>query len=304
VTPGTLTVAVVYPDLLGTYGDGGNGMVLARRAAWRGLSVEMVEAPSGRPLPEADVYCLGGGEDGPQVRAAESLREDGRLRRAVDGGAVVLAVCAGYQIVGATYPGADGRVRPGVGLLDVATEKGTGRRAVGEVLAEPLNGGPPAVGGVLAEPLNGGPPATGGGQGTTGGGQAATGGGQATTGEGQAATGTTLPTLTGFENHGGVTTVGPGARPLARVVAGVGNGSGDGTEGAWSGRVVGTYLHGPVLARNPALADLLLGWAAGRPLDPLDDGEESALRAERIAAAGHRRWAALPVPGRRARTRR
>ena len=57
--------------------------------------------------------------------------------------------------------------------------------------------------------------------------------------------------------------MGAGARPLARVVVGVGNGDGRGTEGAWSGRVVGTYLHGPVLARNPALADLLLGWAVG-----------------------------------------
>ncbi len=83
--------------------------------------------------------------------------------------------------------------------------------------------------------------------------------------------------LTGFENHGGVTTVGAEATALADVVTGIGNGSGDGTEGAWSERVLGTYLHGPVLARNPRLADLLLGWAmggkdaSGSALDPLDD---------------------------------
>ncbi len=65
-----LRIAVVYPDLLGTYGDGGNGVVLARRAEWRGRDVELLQAPSDRPLPRADVYCLGGGEDGPQVRAA------------------------------------------------------------------------------------------------------------------------------------------------------------------------------------------------------------------------------------------
>jgi hypothetical protein len=70
----------------------------------------------------------------------------------------------------------------------------------------------------------------------------------------------------------------------------VGYGGGDGTEGAWSGRVVGSYLHGPLLARNTALADLLLGWAVSAPdaeaaLDPLDDTEELALRAERLAAA-------------------
>jgi len=246
MSAGDLTVVVVYPDLLGTYGDGGNGVVLARRAAWRSLPVQLVEAPSDRPLPEGDLYCLGGGEDGPQVRAAECLREDGALDRGVDRGAVVLAVCAGYQIVGRSYPGADGEARPGVGLLDVTTVKGTGPRAVGEVVAEPVDNGP------------------------------------ATTGEGTLP-GPALATLTGFENHGGVTTVGPGARPLARLVAGTGNGSGDGTEGAWTGKVVGTYLHGPVLARNPALADLLLGWATGTDLGPLDDAEESALRAERLA---------------------
>jgi lipid II isoglutaminyl synthase (glutamine-hydrolysing) len=238
-----LTIVVVHPDLLGTYGDGGNGLVLARRAEWRGIAAELVEAPSDRPLPVGDVYCLGGGEDSPQFRAAEILRADGALARVVDRGAAVLAVCAGYQIVGRTFPGADGRPLPGIGLLDVSTVKGSGRRAVGEVLAEPVPGGP-TVDGRPAEPL---------------------------------------PTLTGFENHGGVTTVGPGARPLARVAAGVGNGSGDGTEGAWAGRVVGTYLHGPVLARNPALADVLLGWAIGRRLDPLPDEEEHALRRERLA---------------------
>jgi CobQ-like glutamine amidotransferase family enzyme len=238
-----LTIVVVHPDLLGTYGDGGNGLVLTRRAEWRGIDAELVEAPSDRPLPAGDVYCLGGGEDSPQLRAAEILRTDGALARAVDGGAAVLAVCAGYQIVGRTFPGADGRPLPGIGLLDVSTVKGSGRRAVGEVLAEPIPGGPTVDDG-LAEPL---------------------------------------PTLTGFENHGGVTTVGPGARPLARVAAGIGNGSGDGTEGAWAGRVVGTYLHGPVLARNPALADVLLGWAISRRLDPLPDEEEQALRRERLA---------------------
>ncbi len=58
----------------------------------------------------------------------------------------------------------------------------------------------------------------------------------------------------------------------------------------WSGRVVGTYLHGPVLARNPALADLLLTWATGRTLGPLDDHREEALHKERLEAAlAHRR---------------
>lgn len=246
-----LTVCVVYPDLLGTYGDGGNGLILARRALWRGIDAELVQAPSDRPLPAADVYAIGGGEDGPQVRAATSLAEDGTLARRVGEGAVVLGVCAGFQLLGRSFPDASDRPHEGLGLIDLTTRKGTGVRAVGELVATPAPDAPRAAGGRL------------------------------------------LPRLTGFENHGGVSTVGPGARPLARVARGVGNGGGDGTEGAWSGRVLGTYLHGPVLARNTALADLLLGWAlapddapagAVAELEPLDDFEELALRAARLEA--------------------
>jgi lipid II isoglutaminyl synthase (glutamine-hydrolysing) len=77
--------------------------------------------------------------------------------------------------------------------------------------------------------------------------------------------------LTGFENHGGRSFLGPGLEPLGRVLHGGGN-NGDGTEGARRGAMFGTYLHGPVLARNPALADLLLRTALerrGRQLGPL-----------------------------------
>jgi len=236
-----LRVAVVYPDLLGTYGDGGNGLILARRAEWRGRAVELLQAPSDEALPEADIYCLGGGEDGPQVRAARTLQQDGTLSRRVRDGAVVLAVCAGFQVVGRTFPGADGTLHEGIGLLEVETVKGTGPRAVGEVVEE-----------VVGLP--------------------------------------DLPPLTGFENHGGRTTLVNGAKPLGRVVAGVGNGDGDGQEGAVGGRVVGSYLHGPLLARNPALADLLLAWALGEErLDPLDDSGSEDLRHERLAATRGRR---------------
>ena len=158
-------------------------------------------------------------------------------------GAVVLAVCAGFQIVGRTFPGADGEAHEGVGLLDVDTVKPTTPRAVGEVLVEV---DPDVLG--------------------------------------------SLPTLTGFENHGGATSREEGTAALGRVVVGVGNGAGDGTEGAVQGRIVGTYLHGPVLARNPALADRLLSWALGDVvLAPLDDDEAEALREERLLSVGGRR---------------
>lgn len=91
--------------------------------------------------------------------------------------------------------------------------------------------------------------------------------------------------LTGFENHLGRTRVGSGSRPLGRVAVGTGNG--DGTEGAITGRVAATYLHGPVLARNPALADLLLAWVLGRPLPELPMPEVDELRHERLRSARH-----------------
>jgi hypothetical protein len=241
----TLRVAVLFPDLLGTYGDGGNGLILARRAQWRGVDVELLQAVSDAPVPEADLYCLGGGEDGPQVRAARTLIDDRTLARRVAGGAVVLAVCAGFQVVGRSFPGAGGEAHEGVGLLDIETVKGTGPRAVGEVVAEPVG-----LEGLADAP--------------------------------------DTPTLTGFENHGGVTALGEGTAPLGRVTAGVGNG--DGSEGALQGRVAGTYLHGPVLARNPALADVLLSWALGdASLAPLDDRAAESLREERLGAARRRR---------------
>ncbi len=236
---GPLRVAVVYPDLLGTYGDGGNGLILVRRAQWRGWDAELLQAASDDALPEADVYCLGGGEDGPQVRAARSLIDDGTLAKRAEAGAVVLAVCAGFQVVGRSFPGAGGDPHEGVGILDIETAKGDGPRAVGEVVAEPVG-------------IEG------------------------------------LPVLTGFENHGGRTRLAEGTVELGRVTAGVGNG--DGGEGAVSGRVVGTYLHGPVLARNPVLADMLLSWALDdAALEPLDDSASESLRQERLAAVRPRR---------------
>lgn len=92
--------------------------------------------------------------------------------------------------------------------------------------------------------------------------------------------------LTGFENHQGASTLGKGSVPLGRVVRGTGNG--DGAEGAVTGHVLGTYLHGPALARNPALADLLLSWVLGHDLPPLDVSEVDVLRTERLAALPRR----------------
>jgi lipid II isoglutaminyl synthase (glutamine-hydrolysing) len=89
-------------------------------------------------------------------------------------------------------------------------------------------------------------------------------------------------TLVGFENHAGRTLLDAGAEPLGRVVSGFGNDGETGFEGCRAGRVVGTYLHGPLLPRNPWFADWLLAQAlahrtGGEPpeLEPLEDGLEA-----------------------------
>jgi CobQ-like glutamine amidotransferase family enzyme len=242
----TIAIGLIYPELMGTYGDRGNATVLGRRLAWRGLPARVVVVPAGAPIPGSiDCYVLGGAEDVPQTLAAEGLIASApAIERALEAGAVLLANCAGFQLLGSSYVRPDGPAVPGMGLIDATTVAGP-RRCIGEVVVDTGRPG--------------------------------------------------FPELSGFENHAGITRLGPGVRPLGRVTRGTGNG--DGRDGALiEGRLAATYLHGPVLARNPALADLLLTWVAGvlPPLDPAAAGIDplaAALRAERRAAAG--------APGRR-----
>jgi lipid II isoglutaminyl synthase (glutamine-hydrolysing) len=229
-------IVLVFQSLLGIYGDRGNAQVLLKRLSWRGFDPVLTIVEPGDPLPDsARIYLLGGGEDAAQVSAVRALQADGGLHRAVDRGAAVFAVCAGYQIIGKSFTvGADDQAIQGLGLLDVTTTRGP-VRAVGEILSR----------------------------------------WQDRDGDEQ--------WLTGFENHGGYTRLGPQARPLADVEIGVGN-CDDGTEGAVTGTVIGTYPHGPVLARNPALADHVLELALDRKLAPLIRPEIDELRRQRLLA--------------------
>ncbi|HEY3686377.1 MAG TPA: glutamine amidotransferase [Streptosporangiaceae bacterium] len=231
----SLRLVWIYPDLLSTYGDQGNLLILERRARLRGIETESVLVRSDEPVPDSgDIYLMGGGEDRPQILAAQRLRGDGGLPRAAASGAVVLAVCAGFQIIGTEFGDDQGRPMAGLGLLDIRSGRGE-RRAVGEVIAD------------VDSRLG-------------------------------------LPPLSGFENHQGATTIGQGALPLAKVTVGIGNGDGQGYEGAYRDRVIGTYLHGPALVRNPALADHLLGLATGGALPTIDDTYAGLLRDERLHA--------------------
>ncbi|QDQ96423.1 type 1 glutamine amidotransferase [Tomitella fengzijianii] len=272
----TVRIGLILPDVLGTYGDGGNAVVLRERLRMRGYRAEIVATGFGEPVPDSlDIYALGGGEDAAQRLAARHMTAHPGLQNAAHRGAPVLAVCAGLQVMGEWFTASDGpggalRRVDGLGLLDATTEPGrpeaggrVSRALVARGLVTPRHAPGRIIGEVAASPLVDGLTAT----------------------------------LTGFENHGGNTTLGPAARPLGRVVRGTGNKrasdpegpAADETlfEGAVQGSLVATYMHGPVLARNPELADLLIARALGvapGDLAPLEMPDVEQLRTERLAS--------------------
>jgi CobQ-like glutamine amidotransferase family enzyme len=247
-----IRVGHLYPAYLNIYADRGNIAVLERRAALRGHELELEAIDIDRELdPSAhDLLYVGGGQDREQALIAPDLAAKGEaLREAVEGGAAVLAVCGGYQLLGRGYRGRDGSLMPGAALFPHETVAGE-TRMIGDVLLE-----------CELDP------------------------------------GSRRP-LAGFENHAGRTILDRGAHPLGRVVHGFGNDGSSGVEGCVVANAIGTYLHGPLLPRNPWLADWLLeralAHAGGGPavrLDPLpDDLEAEAFRvaAGRARARGGR----------------
>jgi CobQ-like glutamine amidotransferase family enzyme len=236
----TLRVCSLYPELMNIYADRGNIAVLRARCEWRGLGFELHGASIGEPVDpaSADLFYMGGGQDRDQALVARDMVDTKRdaLHAAADRGAVVLAVCGGYQLLGHGYQLGDEEL-PGVGLVDLRTVREPGERLIGNCAIE-------------------------------------------------ADLGTGTRVIAGFENHGGRTYLGPGEKPLGRVLKGHGNNGKDGFEGVHRGNVIGTYLHGPLLPKNVWLADRLIELALGTDLEPLDDRMEEAAHASARRAAG------------------
>ncbi len=244
-----IRVGHLYPDYLNIYADRGNIAVLARRAGWRGHELEVEPVSVGDELrPGAhDLLYVGGGQDREQALVAQDLaaRQDAVLE-AFAGGAALLAVCGGYQLLGRGYRGFSGEDLPGVGLFPHETVAGE-RRMIGDVLLDCEWAG---------------------------------------------------RTLAGFENHAGRTRLDLGAEPLGRVLSGFGNDGESGYEGCRLDRAIGTYLHGPLLPRNPWLADWLLAQALAHAtggeapvFEPLEDeleAEAHAVSAQRARDRGGR----------------
>ena len=259
-----LRIVHVFPDLLSTYGDSGNINTLVVRAERRSIRVTVARVlADSRRVPVGDVFVIGGGQDRDQLRVEAALGRLGNaLEEQVVNGAALLAVCGGYQNLGRRYRFADGRTVHGPGIFPVETTAAADR-LVGPVVARLTP--------VVARQIGGG----------------------------------SMPlrtTVVGFENHSGRSYLDAAAAAFTIVEIGCGNNGEDRTEGSFTasldapvgGLLIGTYLHGPLLPRNPHVADALIraGLArTGQPLDlaPLDDSDEWRAH-DRFLAHSRRRW--------------
>lgn len=229
-----LSIAWLYPTLMGTYGDRGNIISLVKRCAWRGIEVE-VRSINRETDPEilasSNLIFMGGAQDRQQKIVAEDIfkNKGAWITKMVKNGVPALFVCASYQFMGRFYRAADGTEIPGLGLFDLYTvNPGLGvKRCIGDLVVEVLPGSlalPPLI---VSENK----------------------------------VGPNRSTLVGFENHGGRTFLGPDVKPLGRVLRGYGNNGRDRLEGAVYRNAIGCYCHGPLLPRNPHLSDFLISQA-------------------------------------------
>ncbi len=229
-----ITIAHLYPDLLNLYGDQGNIECLTQRCLWRGIEVEIVPITvndqssilnphGGETYLKSSIIFMGGGEDVSQKELYNDfINNKGEfVRQYIEAGGVGLFICGGLQLLGKYYRPYAGADILGLNILDLYTQH-FGRdkaRCVGNVSCK--------ITGI--EYLQN-------------------------------------KTLVGFENHGGKTFLNyentknnfNSIRPLGEVITGFGNNGEDKTEGVVYKNTIGTYLHGPLLPKNPHLTDWLI----------------------------------------------
>jgi lipid II isoglutaminyl synthase (glutamine-hydrolysing) len=220
-----LTIGWLYPTLMSTYGDRGNVITLQRRCQWRGIPVAIEPLDANTDADRfygVDIIVGGGAQDRQQEIVMRDLqgRKAEAMRNQLEKGIPGVFTCGSPQLLGHYYEPAFGQRIEGLGLLDLVSKHPgpDAKRCIGNVVFE-ITASP------LAQEL------------------------QAMTGE--------RPIVIGFENHGGRTYLNSVA-PLGKVIAGYGNNGEDGYEGAFYRHAIATYAHGPLLPKNPFIADWLI----------------------------------------------
>lgn len=269
-----LTIGWLYPDLMSTYGDRGNIMCLEKRCVWRGIDVEIKKLhldSSPKELETCDLLFGGGAQDRQQKIVEEDLREKKGeiIKTLIEKGIPGLYICAAYQLFGHRYQPAEGVDLEGLHIFDIETRHfGKQKsRCIGNIIAKLSKEFFNPVAGAIPSDSEGRPQ------------------------KGQVPHSANwlrgalqdLPlrtTIVGFENHGGRTYLGKNVKALAKVLVGFGNNGEDGTDGLRYKNAIGNYFHGPILPKNPHLADWLIKkgleikYKKEIKLAPLDDSIE------------------------------
>ncbi len=239
----SLTIGWLYPDLMNTYGDRGNIIVLSKRSEWRGIDINVEQifvSTNEKKLESCDILFMGGAQDTQQEIVNRDLQDKkGKiLIKKIEDSTPGLYICGAYQFLGKYYKTADGKKLDGLGVFPLYTENpgDAAKRLIGNVLVE-----------TNIDHLSD-------------------------------------YQLVGFENHGGRTYLDDKSMALGKVINGHGNNADDKTEGIIYKNSFGTYLHGPILPKNPQLADELLRIAIEKKygerfkLESLDDSIEQKAR--------------------------
>jgi|SRR6185369_2037196 len=224
-----LTIGWLYPDLMSTYGDRGNITVLTKRCEWRGIKAEIVninQMTNDKQLMTIDLLFGGGAQDHEQEIVMKDLHKKGKvIKELIEKNIPALFVCGAPQLMGKYYEPSVGKRIDGLGIFDMYTKHpGPDKpRLIGNVVAEcHLEQSERSPKDFSTSPRN------------------------------------DKLKIVGFENHGGRTYLGENTQPFAKVIKGFGNNGEDGTEGVVYKNAIGCYLHGPLLPKNPQIADHLI----------------------------------------------
>ena len=246
----SIKILYLYPDMLELYGDYGNIQVLKYRIESRGYKAIIDRYSIGDSAPDFndyDIVFAGGGADNEQSILAEDLvKYKDNIKDAVNNGVFFLLICGAYQLFGKYYKGVDGNIIPGLEVFDYYTVANPDRkkRCIGNIVID-----------TTLENLNN----------------------DNASGESNLKT-----KVIGFENHGGQTF--DISNSFGNVLFGNGNKFSDSEEGFFENNVIATYLHGPLLSKNPELCDYIIKYCLDRKynenivLEPLNDKFENLCR--------------------------